>query len=139
MPTGSAANPGGAAYQYFQKDDENKNLVKKGPVEFEDSLWACCNRPGLAVKVFFCPCCVAAENSAETLHHDYNCELFMYCCCYPCIAPVRRAAFRRKFGLPASKYDCQVHLFCPCCALCQERRHVLQNPLIKNPAQEDME
>mmetsp|Transcript_25136 Transcript_25136/g.35082 ORF Transcript_25136/g.35082 Transcript_25136/m.35082 type:complete len:140 (+) Transcript_25136:54-473(+) len=139
MPNGPGVKLGGAAYQYFHKKDEQKGLVPKGPVDFDDSLSECCNRPGLAVKVFFCPCCVAAENSAETLRYDYNCELMKYCCCYPCIAPRRRAAYRRKFGLPGSKYDVQVHLFCSCCAICQERRHVLQNLIDRNPAQEDME
>mmetsp|Transcript_4661 Transcript_4661/g.6596 ORF Transcript_4661/g.6596 Transcript_4661/m.6596 type:complete len:144 (-) Transcript_4661:252-683(-) len=128
MAGGRLSGAGGAAYQKFRKTEETKSLTGKEPEDFADGLLSFCNRPGLAVKGFFCPCCVAAENSAETLRHDYNCEFLLYCCCYPCVAPSRRGEYRRKYRLQASSYDCLTHCICPCCAICQERRHVLMHP-----------
>mmetsp|Transcript_24919 Transcript_24919/g.44313 ORF Transcript_24919/g.44313 Transcript_24919/m.44313 type:complete len:147 (+) Transcript_24919:136-576(+) len=121
-------NPNSAAHQQFvRRDNENTPFMQKAD-QFSDGLLNCCRSPGLAIKGFFCPCCLAAENSSENLRHDYHYEFCCYLLCYPIIAPMRRGEYRRKFSVEQvdCKVDCCAHCCCPCCALCQERRHVIQ-------------
>uniref|UniRef100_A0A7S2XBV3 Uncharacterized protein n=1 Tax=Lotharella oceanica TaxID=641309 RepID=A0A7S2XBV3_9EUKA len=115
----------GAAYQQFERRIEGPNRGQE-KAEFHDGLFACCARPGLAVKGLFCVCCVAADNYGEALRFDGNCNFWLVLCCYPIIAPLRRGEIRRKYQIDGTwMNDCLVHLVCPCCAQCQERRHYL--------------
>jgi len=100
--------------------------------EFSTGLCDCCvDIPGCLFGCF-CPCWVFGKNTEHFNGNGCcsNCMCYM-CCCGPCNhSPIRRK-LRLKYNLEGECNDFCTVLFCPCCALCQESREIMQQTYSK--------
>ena len=101
-------------------------------VAFDSGLFSCYEDYSSCLYGFFCPCCLAGDNSAATHDEGYYSNCFGMCClsyffgC--CTFPIIRQGILDKYGLKDEGYlmNCLISIN-PCtgpCSNCQNAREI---------------
>jgi len=127
LPPGQEADPLQAAPVAQAPIDFGRSWISSllcGCLSAPSNCWTC-------TKGCCCPCYLAGETEEMLpLLSDNSSKwraCWKYCCCWVCVAPVKRYRLRRLFNIRGCCcLDCCVSYLCPCCSVIQERSELLR-------------
>jgi len=126
--------PGDGHEDPLQQAPVGQPQVDLGRTWISSLLCGCLSSPSncwTCMKGCCCPCYLAGETEEMLPMLSENSSkwraCWKYCCCWICVAPLKRYRLRRLFDIRGfCCFDCCASYLCPCCSVIQERSELLR-------------